>query len=107
MIPNNDSHLKTSVTLKMLLDAGILSPGVELYCRVQEVRAILNADGSITVHMNGKEKVWEYLSGAARYVAKISLNGWTYWSIKINGEPRLLDSFREQYLNLNIKSHAD
>ncbi len=91
----------------MLLDAGILTPGLELHCRMQDARGILNADGSITVHLNGKEKVCEYLSGAARYVAKISLNGWTYWSIKINDEPRLLDSFREQYLNLEIKSNTD
>jgi hypothetical protein len=103
MLTNTDSRLKTGVTLKMILEAGILSAGVELVGPVPEAKGILNGDGSITISLNSKEKVCEYLSGAARYVAKVSLNGWTYWSAKINGELKSMDSFREEFLRMQAE----
>lgn len=82
----------------MLIDAKILSPGSKLVCANQNVRGVLNSDGSITVKIDGTERVFEYLSGAARFIEKISINGWIYWSIEIDGKKHDLSSFRDQYV---------
>lgn len=89
---------KTNVTLSMLIDRGIILPGAELVCPNPKVSGTLNLDGSITVTIEGKEKNFQYLSGAARYIEKRSLNGWLYWSTVIDGKKRNLGDFRDQYL---------
>lgn len=91
---------KTNVTLKMLLDSGILSAGLALVCDNPNVSGILNGDGSITIWLDGKEKKFDFLSGAARFIEKRSLNGWLYWEVIIEGERRNLGDFRDQYLQI-------
>lgn len=91
---------KTNVTLKMLLNSGILSKGLSLLCNNPDVSGTLNDDASITIQVGGKEKTFEFLSGAARFIEKRSLNGWIYWSVIVDGERRNLSDFRDQYLKV-------
>ena len=63
MLVNNDHLEKTNVTLKMLIESEILSPGLELVCANPKVHGILNGDGSIKIIMDGKEKIFPFLSG--------------------------------------------
>ena len=106
MLVNDDNFQKTNVTLKMLIESKILLPGLELVCPNPKVRGNLNSDGSITVNIEGKEKKFDYLSGAARHIEKRSINGWIYWHVIINGEERNIGSFRDEYLKTKTSSQA-
>ncbi|MEJ5829053.1 hypothetical protein V7S65_20990 [Chitinophaga sp. CCNWYY40] len=101
---NNNSLQKTNVTLKMLLDTKILSQGQQIFCTKPDIHGILNEDGSITIIIEGKQKGFDFLSGAARHIEKRSLNGWTYWWVVVNGEKYSLDGFRDQYLKTQSPS---
>ena len=104
MLVSHDHLEKTNVTLKMLIESEILSPGLELVCANPNVHGILNSDGSIKIMMDGKEKIFPFLSGAARYIEKRSLNGWIYWQVR-NGEGRTdLSAFRDAYIELQKKA---
>lgn len=89
---------KTNVTLKMLVDSDILSAGTSLTCRNPEAIGKLNDDGSITVWYCSQKKKFDYLSGAARFIEKKSINGWLYWEVIVNGERQNLGDFRDLYL---------
>ncbi|HEU4551714.1 MAG TPA: hypothetical protein VFS25_02730 [Chitinophaga sp.] len=92
---------KTNVTLKMLLDSGILTAEQELVCENPNVRGMLNGDGTITVRLEDIERRFDFLSGAARFIEKRSINGWLYWGTLVNGIKHNLGDFRDQYLELN------
>lgn len=91
---------KTNVTLKMLIESKILSPGIELICAKPGIKALLNKDGSIKVFVDGNNKVFEYLSGAARYIEKKSVNGWIYWRTVTREGQVPLSEFRDKYIAL-------
>lgn len=98
-----DNNLdKTSITLKMLIDANLISPGQEVVCSRPDVKGTIKEDGSLIVTFEGKERVFPFLSGAARYIEKRSLNGWIYWHITINSQIVKLDAFRDQYLQNKV-----
>ena len=96
--PTDNLH-KTNITLKMLIESQILLAGQEIFCSNPSVNGFLNSDGSITVFINGRNKVYDYLSGAARHIEGRSLNGWIYWYVLRDGEKVPLGNFRDQYLN--------
>ena len=96
---SSNTFEKTSITLKMLIDVGLLHEGQEIFCENPSVKGVINVDGSITVNIDGKDYHFDYLSGAARYIEKRSLNGWLYWYIALDGGRRSIGSFRDQYLN--------
>lgn len=97
----NNTFETTAITLKMILESGILKPNSELFVLSNsEVEGILNADGSITVYLNGLKKVFPYPSGAARYVEKKSINGWLYWYVNTEGEKQSLSFYRDKYIQL-------
>lgn len=98
------SILKTNITLKMLIDSGIILPGTELFCANPAVKGILVQNGSIKVYINGKEKVFEYLSGAARHIEKRSINGWVYWQTMTQDGRVALSIFRDKYIALKKKA---
>lgn len=95
------THLeKTSITLRMLFDAGLLKVGQEVFSANPEASGVINKDGSLKVFYQGREKNFPFLSGAARYVENRSLNGWIYWFVEEGGQRKSLDSIREQYLKM-------
>ena len=88
----------TNITLKMILDSGIIEPGTFIYSSSQpEVTGTINSDGSITILLKRQEKVFYSPSGAARAVVKLSVNGWTFWRLLINNEYKELSFLRELY----------
>lgn len=93
------SYLEThSVTLKMLLDAGILKAGIRLHAESDEnMIATLSPDGNILLNINGKTVEKQSLSGAARAITGKSLNGWLFWSINELGTMQTLSFFRSKY----------
>ncbi|MGC3973225.1 MAG: hypothetical protein QM771_02405, partial [Nitrospira sp.] len=95
---------KTNVTLKMLIDSNILLPGSKLICTNPNVYGILNPNGSIKLFRDGKIKEFEYLSGAARFVEKRSINGWLYWHVLIGNKSTSLSSFRDTYIDQHKKT---
>lgn len=98
-----NSFDKTAITLKMLIDANLINPGQELFCPNPNAKGVINKDGSLKLIYEGKEVDFPFLSGAARYVEKRSLNGWIYWYTTTNGESQRLDTFRDQYLKQKEK----
>jgi len=98
---NPENYPKTNITLKMLIDSGLFIPGQRVFSQDGSVSGFLNTDGSITVHLKDQDKTFEYLSGAARYIEKRSLNGWLYWHVLVDGQKVALDTFRDQYLDQN------
>ena len=88
----------SSVTLKMLLDAGILKAGTRLYAESDNsVVANLEPDGNIRLNIDNEVVVKQSLSGAARALTGKSINGWLFWSVSESGALRTLSSFRYKY----------
>lgn len=88
------------VTVKMLIDAGKLTVGQKIYpLNGKPVYGIILSDGKIEVELNSKKKNYISLSGAARAVEDLSINGWTYWYTDANGEKKPLTETRKEFLN--------
>ena len=88
----------TNITLKMILDSGLIEPDTLIYSSSQpEVKGKINSDGSITLLLDRQDKVFHSPSGAARAVVKLSVNGWTFWRFLINNEYKELSFLRELY----------
>ncbi|MCD2424384.1 hypothetical protein LQ567_16510 [Niabella pedocola] len=96
----NDTFERTAVTLKMILEKGILQANLKLTSVLNpEIEGVLNEDGSITVTINGQKRTFLYPSGAARYVEQRSINGWIYWQIELEGMKYTLSYYRDLYIN--------
>lgn len=83
----------------MLIDKGLLFADAELSCHRPTARATVNSDGSVTVFVKDTQKVFDYLSGAARFVEDKSLNGWLYWFVTVGGKKVPLDHLRDKFLD--------
>lgn len=98
------------VTVKQLLDAGLIRPGTQLRQRYlgRDVTATVEPDGRVRV---GSE-VYNSLSiagGAARVSVKgppadgrsyYQTNGWTFWEyVDANGKQRPMEALRKRYLS--------
>ncbi|TBO42253.1 restriction system modified-DNA reader domain-containing protein [Pedobacter kyonggii] len=93
----------TEVTLKMILDAGILKPGTRLFASTHpNVNALLTGDGKINIDFDGQIRTFDFLSGAARSLTNLSLNGWKFWSVEIDNEWKEVSYLRELF----IKAHT-
>jgi hypothetical protein len=91
-----------TITLSMIIDAGILSPGIKVYSVMnKQITGILNSDGSITLKIKDEIKNFPFPSGAARAIENRSLNGWIYWQVLDSGEYRDLGFFREIFSKRN------
>lgn len=87
------------VSLKMLIEAGILHEGQEIYpLNGKSVVGILQASGKVEITLNGQKKSYLSLSGAARGVEDLSINGWNYWYTKEDGKNKVLSESRAEFL---------
>lgn len=87
-----------SITLKMIIDSGILKSGIKVYSVTNEKNTgILNADGSITLEIKNEVRNFPFPSGAARAIENRSLNGWIYWTIKESNSYKELSYYRNLY----------
>lgn len=98
--------LEPSITLKMIIDGGILHAGIKLYTPSNDkVFGTLNLDGSITLEINNDLKKFYSPSGAARAIEKKNLNGWIYWRVRESNTYQDLRYFRNKYIEfLNSKT---
>jgi hypothetical protein len=88
----------TEITIKMLLESGLITPGTILYSDTNPVKtATINSDGLISIDVDGNRKFFPYPSGAARALVNLSVNGWTFWKIKVNGELEKISHLRIIY----------
>jgi hypothetical protein len=88
------------VTLKMIIDSGIIKPGTKVYARVNhQIYGIVNVDGSISLEIDSELKVFPFPSGAARAITKTSVSGWLFWKIFDSDEYRDLTYFKNKYLD--------
>lgn len=82
----------------MLLESGLVEPGTIIYSDTKPVKtAKINSDGLISIDIDGNRKLYPYPSGAARAIVNLSVNGWTFWKIKINGELKEISYLRTIY----------
>jgi len=90
------------ITLSMVIDAGLLKPGIIVYAASDtNITGLLNEDGSIELIINGIKKIFPYPSGAARAVRNISVSGWVFWKVKENGKLVELLKYKQQLQSLN------
>jgi hypothetical protein len=90
------------ITLDMIIKVGLLKPGTTLYAASDNsATGTLNSDGSITLIIDGFERIFPYPSGAARAIRNISISGWVFWKVR-EGE-KLIDllSFKQKYIDFN------
>jgi len=91
------------VTVKDLIDAGILKVGQVIYGWHEGNRyegKVLNNEGEILVVHNGK--IFDWLSGAASDVRGYQEDGWRWWhTSRENGKECKLDELRKEY-NSNL-----
>lgn len=86
------------VTLEMLIKAGIIKVGTIVYAASDNrITGTLNIDGSITLIIDGKTKVYPYPSGAARAVRNISVSGWIFWKVNEDGQLIELRKYKEKF----------
>lgn len=96
----SDTFERTAVTLKMILEKGILQANLKLTSEFNpESEGVLNEDGSITIVTNGQKKTFSYPSGAARHIEQKSINGWIYWQTEVKGIKYNLNHYRDLYIN--------
>lgn len=88
----------TEITLKMLLEEGIIEKGTILYSDTNPATtAKINSDGFIDLSINGNQKLYPFPSGAARALVNLSVNGWKFWKIEINNEMKEISELRQIY----------
>ena len=89
---------ETRIPFGMLVESGIIEPGLNLYDQKKKYTAKVMADGSIDCkNITGSiHKVGAELEGAP------SCNGWSYWHFNIEGKLQPLD-----YLRQNIRSKSN
>ncbi|MES2734077.1 MAG: hypothetical protein V4714_20185 [Bacteroidota bacterium] len=88
----------TEITLKMIVDAGLINADTALYSDTNPVKtAKINSDGFIEIDINGNRKLFPYPSGAARAIVNLSVNGWKFWKINLNDELKELSDLRAIY----------
>lgn len=91
------------ITLKMIIDSGLIKPGTKVFAAPDnDIIGTINEDGSISLTIENKQKVFPFPSGAARAIVKISVNGWLFWRIKESGQFKELSHFKKEY----IKQHS-
>jgi len=76
----------------MLVESGIIEPGISLYDNKKKYTAKVMADGSIGCkNITGSiHKVGAELEGAP------SCNGWSYWHFNIEGKLQPIDLLRQK-----------
>jgi hypothetical protein len=88
----------TEITLKMLLDDGIIEKGTVLYSETNPIKtAKINSDGFIDLNIDGTQKLYPFPSGAASALVNLSVNGWKFWKVKINNELKEISELRQIY----------
>lgn len=93
----------TEITIKMLLDEGIIENGTTLYSNTDPTKtAQINSEGFIKLNIEGIEKLYPFPSGAARALVNLSVNGWKFWKVKINNELMEISELREIYKQKKI-----
>ena len=94
------------VTLKMILDIGILKIGTRVYAYPDnKIIGTLDKEGAITLNIENETKTFPFPSGAARSITKISVNGWKFWRVLENENYNELSYYKEKYkLNINQNS---
>jgi modification methylase len=94
------------VPFGILLEEGLLKPGITLYSNKRKHSGKLFADGSLLVECeNGKLRSSIHKTGAFIH-GKTSCNGWTYWYYEENGRLYPIDKLRQKIrdrLNEEIK----
>lgn len=94
------------VPFGILLEEGLLKPGITLYSNKRKHSGKLFADGSILVDCeHGKLRSSIHKTGAFIH-GKTSCNGWTYWHYEENGRLYSIDKLRQKIrdkLNEEIK----
>lgn len=95
----------TNVTLKMLIDAGVIKADTEIYSSSQpEIIGKIKSNGSISILLGSQYKTFHSPSGAAKAILKVSVNGWIFWKILFENEYKELSFLRELYLNKQKKN---
>lgn len=88
----------TDITLKMIIEAGILIPDTKIFSESVPVQCgKINGDGLIELSIKNEIKIFPYPSGAARAVVNLSVNGWRFWKVKIGNEIKELSYYRELF----------
>ena len=99
---NANNRAKTHaarITMKNLVDAGILPPHTILVKqhKRETIRATISSDGIILLNINGASQQFDSPSMAAGAVTGTSINGWTWWNIEGQPSSITLDHYRQQY----------
>lgn len=88
----------TEITLKMLLEEGIIEKGTVLYSDTKPTKTVkINSEGCIELNIDGSFKTFPFPSGAARAIVNLSVNGWKFWKININNELKEISELRQLY----------
>ena len=66
----------------MVIEAGLLSPGDELYCPTGARRARVRADGSLVYSSEAGELSGSIHKLGAMIDQAAACNGWTFWRLK-------------------------
>jgi hypothetical protein len=92
-------HEIPGVTLKMIIDSGIIKPETKVYASLNhQITGNINGDGSITLFFDHQPKTFPFPSGAARAIVKTSINGWLFWKILDCDQYKELSYFKNEYL---------
>ena len=91
----------SNITLKMLIDNAIIHSGEVIVCmKNRGISGKILDDGLISLEMENSTVTYLSLSGAAKAVENISINGWTYWGIIKNEEIQDLATYRKRFYDM-------
>jgi len=89
------------VKLADLLQSGLILPGTEIQSKYNNrwFKAVIQADGTILMNMNGEPKAFTSPSGAAVAASGKSQDGWIFWNLTGSHHAETLDYYRKKYLD--------
>jgi hypothetical protein len=96
---------RRGVSLKDLIDAGVLLPGARL-TRSRDgahYEATVNADGTLELPGNRRASS---LSAAAELARGRRANGWTFWTVETQSGPATLSALRDQAMRERARGRS-
>jgi hypothetical protein len=96
-----ESKKSYHVKLADLLKSGLILPGTEIQSKYNNrwYKAVIQADGTILMNLNGEPKTFNSPSGAAVAASGKSQDGWIFWNLTGSHHAETLDYYRKKYLD--------
>ena len=100
----------TEIKISDLLEENVLTVGTRLFLdgfNNMDYECHIIDGGKIELIVNSSITYWDFPSGPAKSLTKISVNGWIRWYLLEKGEKIFLTELRSKYYNKKMECKAN